>query len=83
MSVAKYFVVHLSERDRPAAREVFEIQLLDLEGRATACGYIGSGDTDLAIEGRLIPAAVLQAARRQPLGQGDYVDDDGNSIPPF
>jgi hypothetical protein len=81
--MGSYFVVHLMENDRPSRGQPFEIQVLDSEGRAIACGYVGTDDTSLDIEGQVVPAAVLEAARRQVIGQGDYVNERGNSIMPF
>jgi len=81
--VTTYFVVHLNERDRPADNRQFEIQLLDRQGRATACGYVGPRDARLQIAGHTVPTAVLEAARRQPLGHGDYVNEKGDSVVPF
>lgn len=86
--MATYFVSHLSDRvrDEKKLREhgrCFEIQLLDKKGRALASKCIGPNDRRLEIDGRVIPTAVLDAARRQPIGQGDYVNDDGLSIQPF
>ena len=83
-----FFVMHLSERDlsergRPTRGGQFEIQLLDAKGRAKATGYIGSEETMLEVEGNSVPIAVIEAARRQPVGQGDYVDEQGHSIQPF
>ncbi|MHC4402821.1 MAG: hypothetical protein ACYTG0_24435, partial [Planctomycetota bacterium] len=85
---ARYFVMHLSERDlgergRASSEGQFEIQLLDAEGRAKACGYVGSDETTLEVEGKTVPIAVIEAARQQPVGQGDYVDEQGHSIQPF
>jgi hypothetical protein len=82
-NMLRYFVSHLDPSDRPSAEKPFEIQLLDAEGRAAATGYFGIGETTLVIQGQLIPMPVLQAARRQRLGQGDYVNEAGVSVPPF
>jgi len=84
----KYFVMYLSERDclgrgLPAGEKRFEIQLLDDEGRAKVCGHVGSDDFRLEISGEQIPIAVIRAAQRQRLGQGDYVNEDGDSVSLF
>ena len=73
----------LGERGRPSSEEQFEIQLLDAEGRAKVCGYVGSDETTLEVEGKTVPIAVIEAARQQPVGQGDYVDEHRHSIQPF
>ena len=81
---SRYFVVHLTERDdRPSDELRFEVQLLDSRGRARACGYVGEDDTELVVEGEVVPWAVLDAARRQTYGQGDYVNAEGESVRPF
>lgn len=81
----RYFVLHLKDLDRPGtdSRLSFQIQLLDDLGRSVEEGYVGLEETELRIAGRAIPRAVLDAARRQPLGQGDYVNANGESVPPF
>lgn len=86
--MARFFVMHLSERDltergRSSSGQPFEIQLLDAENRAKATGYVGVDEKTLEVEGYSVPMAVIDAARRQTEGQGDYVDGNGNSIPPF
>ncbi len=78
-----YFVLHLEERDRPSSGMQYQIQLLNAEGQAVACGYADDTTDSLQILGQPIPALVIEAARRQPIGKGDYVDEAGNSIPPF
>ncbi len=86
--MARYFVMHLSERalgerDRAPSDGPFEIQLLDAQGRTKVCGYAGRDETTLEVEGNTVPLAVIEAARQQPVGQGDYVDEHGRSIQPF
>jgi len=61
----------------------FEIQLLNADGQALACGYVDDQVVSLQIEGRIIPLSVIEAARRQVIGKGDYVDESGSSISPF
>ena len=80
----RYFVLHLSERDyRPTPAAQYAIQLSDPEGGPGSAGYIGDAETELVVDGHVVPAAVLDAARRQACGQGDYVDESGETIPPF
>ena len=85
MKRQRYFVFHLNEKDDPKPRPgaEFEIQILDSKGRAKLLGYIGKTETELDVEGHRVPRSVLEAARRQPIGEGDYVDETGQSIPPF
>lgn len=86
--MARYFVIHLTERDlidrgQLSSDKPFEIQVLDTEGRAVVSGYVGREETRFEVAGRPIPKAVIESARNQPLGQGDYVDEHGNSVQPF
>ncbi|HXK59511.1 MAG TPA: hypothetical protein PLP42_06395 [Acidobacteriota bacterium] len=80
----RYFVMHLPH-DEPARQQgfVFEIQILDSRGRSEIEGYIGYEEATLEIAGHEVPGAVLAAARRQPEGKGDYVDEEGRTIVPF
>lgn len=84
MNKQRYFVLHLgaNDPDRDADR-VFEIQILDSKGRAAHVGIVGHAEQKLIIDGKVIPLDVLEAARRQEEGKGDYVDAEGNSINPF
>jgi hypothetical protein len=80
---SRYFVLHRSDRDRKENRDKqFEIQLLDSKGRARDVGYVGSSETELIIGNHAVPLAVLEAARRQGPGVGDYVDETGTSMHP-
>jgi len=83
MSREWYFVRRVRPHERPGSPDRFEIQILDDEGRAVSVGYVGSGSTQLTVDGRAIPAAVIEAAKRREEGQGDYVGPDGRSLPPF
>ena len=83
--MARFFVMHLSDRDlaergRTSREQPFEIQLLDAEDRAKAVGHVGVDEQLLDIDGYCVPFPVIEAARRQATGQGDYVDENGNSI---
>jgi hypothetical protein len=78
-----FFVLHLGERERPSANLRYEIQLLNTNGQAIACGYVDDQADRLQLEELLIPLPVIQAARRQPSGNGDYVDESGRSISAF
>ena len=86
--MARYFVMHLTDRDlkdrrRPLSEKRFEIQLLDASGQAVSCGYVDYDQSSLEVDGKAVPFAVIAAARRQATGNGDYVDDCGNSVPVF
>jgi len=83
-SEERYFVVRLSPNDRMRKEGwLFEIQLLDDEGRGIEFGYLHGEESEITIAGRQIPPAVILAAHRQAEGQGDYVDSHGRSVPPF
>jgi transposase len=76
-----YFVRRLPATEaRPGAR--FEVQVLYKSGRSRAEARFDE-ESIVEVEGVAIPEAVLEAARRQPPGQGDYVGRDGTSLPPF
>ena len=84
----KYFVMHLTDidlmdRGRQVDDRCFEIQILDAEGAAACCGYVCRNDLFLEVAGQSIPLPVIEAAKRQLLGEGDYVDGFGNSVPFF
>lgn len=78
-----FFVRHLPDGwpDKTATQQ-FEIQLVDRYGRATAWGFVGETKSTLTIGKIDIPRAVIEAARRQSIGVGDFVDDDGNQVLP-
>ncbi len=78
----RYFVLHLEEsRFVDISKTPFQIQILDSKGRAKHVGYVGFSEETLNVSGCNVPKAVLEAARRQLKGQGDYVDSEGNNIP--
>ena len=76
-----YFVLRLPDDEAaPGAR--FEVQVLDASGRARAVTRFDD-ETVVEIEGQTVSAPVLEAARRQGAGLGDYVDEAGRSVSPF
>ena len=80
----RYFVLHLEVgEERPSPELAYEIQILDSRGRARKCGHVGASETKLDLDGDEVPLAVIEAARRQLYGKGDYVNAIGESIPPF
>ncbi len=83
MSREWYFVRRIRPQERPGSSERLEIQILDDEGRAVSVGYVGTGTSQLTVDGHVIPAAVIEAARRREEGQGEYVGPNGQSLPPF
>ncbi len=76
--------MHLPE-DEPARADgyVFGVQILNAKGEGELEGYLRADQEYLEIDGNIIPEAVVAAARRQRNGQGDYVDEQGHSLPPF
>jgi len=80
----KYFVSSLSTEDyKPFPGAKFEVQLQSPAGGPGVSGYFGDDEVQLVVGGESIPLAVLQAARRQPFGQGDYVNEKGETVPAF
>ena len=78
------YVRHLGDwHHRPNAHVRYEVQLLDEQGRARVSGYFGDGDTELTIEGLVIPTEVMDAARQQASGSGAYVNNRGEITPAF
>ncbi|MCO6437332.1 MAG: hypothetical protein J5J06_09625 [Phycisphaerae bacterium] len=69
--------------DRPTIDSVYEIQVLDEDGRAIGVGYLNDATIQLAIGDRQIPPQVISAARRCTLGDGQYVGPDGKVAPGF
>jgi hypothetical protein len=80
----KFFVYHMFEGDYENAPTGtrFVIQVLDTVGVAIDHGFLPPDNTELEITGRKVPVAVIKAAWRQIKGKGDYVDINGNSVPP-
>jgi len=79
----RFFVLHLANEWPEKSAEVkYEIQIVNESGQAVSWGYAGDHETEIVINGCRIPRAVLEAARRQLMGKGDYVDDTGCSISP-
>jgi hypothetical protein len=79
----RFFVVHLAASDRPSPDKELEIQLLDTNGRAASTGYAYLNQEEFELDGKIVPKDVLDAARRQKVGQGEYVDAKGESITAF
>jgi len=77
-----FYVRHLPIDDkRRAAGKIYQIQVVDRNGLAIGFAYLG-GEEYLEIGDRVVPVAVIQAARRQEPGQGDFVDMKGNQVLP-
>jgi len=78
-----FFVSNLEKSNRPSTGMRYEIQVLNDAGEAVGCGYVDDQSDTLEIDGQAIPRAVIEAAREQHVGKGDYVDELGNSVPPY
>jgi hypothetical protein len=78
-----FFVRHLLDGwpDKTVAQQ-FEVQLVDRYGRATAWGFVGDLEMSLKIGAVEVPRGVIEAARRQSRGVGDFVDGSGNQVLP-
>lgn len=80
-----FFVRHLTPGDDwPGQRtgQVFQVQLVNANGQATASGYVSSNEHELTIEGAEIPRPVIEAVHRLSVGNGEYVDRNGHSVVP-
>lgn len=78
-----YYVVHLDESESwPGQKpgQVYQIQLINDSGQGIAEGFISEVETELVIEGVLIPSQVVEAAKKMPQNTGDYVDGNGKSV---
>lgn len=82
-TIERYFVTYLRDNECKDINKPFEIQILDEIGQCIAVSYLSSEQEELIIEGKQIPNAVIQAAKKQPIGKGDYVNECGKSIFPF
>jgi hypothetical protein len=60
-----------------------EIQLLDSDGRALEIARLDEDSNEAVLGGVPVPQAVIDAARRRALRDGDYVNELGESVPPF
>ena len=92
MSIRKprYWILHMEERDRqpnavrPTMLPPFAIQALAPGGGPTeAITFIGEQDTEATLEGRPVPPALIEAAKRLSEGEGLYLDANGEPVEPF
>jgi hypothetical protein len=95
----RYFVSQLDQEDyRPVPEAVYEIQILNADGQAERCAYLGERSDEIlcAVDfvtppepKRLdpsevpIPRAVIEAARQRKIGFGERVNERGEILPPF
>ena len=80
----RYFVVRMEEAHRHyAAGYRFVVQLLNDDGQGEVVLYLKGPRADYRSGSLYVPSAVIAAASRQKPGKGDYVDESGQSHPPF
>jgi hypothetical protein len=81
MRPKRFFVLNCSGRSSLSdPSKPFQVQILDSKGRAKYYDYFGADHLSLVIEGYNVPLPVLEAALRQEVGKGDFVDVNGQSI---
>ena len=80
-----WFFVRRLPADAPerASGADLQIQKLDIDGLAEDVVDIPVDAVYAELLGIPVPTAVIEAARRQATGRGDYVDPEGRSVPPF
>ena len=79
----KFYVLHLRIGDpRRQGGYEYEIQVVDSSGLATEFGLLRDTERELTIDDKVVPLGVIEAARRQPLGKGDFVDCYGAQVLP-
>lgn len=79
----KYFVRHLPQDDPRRVRgQIYQVQVVDRYGQATAFAYIGSDEITLEVGGQPVPEAVIKSVRALPAGSGEYVDAEGHILAP-
>lgn len=79
----RYYVRHLAIGPENPDGFTFEIQLLDRRGRAGVVVNFNEGEDSSLLKEYEVPEAVFQAAKRQPMNTGDYVNSEGESMKPF
>lgn len=62
--------------------QVYQVQVVDSSGRATAFAYLGAEQEALEVGGEPTPKAVIQAVRELPPGTGHFVDAEGRILAP-
>jgi hypothetical protein len=78
-----FFVRHLPEGwPDKKPNQIYQIELVDRRGRATAWGFVDNFNNSLTIRDVEVPQAVIDAARRMPAGKGDFVNPEGNRVLP-
>jgi len=68
-----------SRRDKG---QVYQIQVVDTFGRATAFAYLGAEQESIEVGDQMTPQAVIKAVRELPPGVGQFVDAEGHILAP-
>jgi len=90
----RYFVRQLGETDsRPSPRAAFEVQILNDQGQGEVCAYIAA-DSDqvvalhhaakgwLSVGEHGVPEPVIRTAKQMRGPYGEYVNENGEVVPP-
>jgi len=78
-----FFIRHLPENDpRRSQSRIFQIQIVDRYGLATAFAYLGEDDVSLVVDAYPVPDQVLTAARTLKPGGSRFIDSSGNGVLP-
>jgi hypothetical protein len=80
-----FFVVRLRPEERwPEQKEgqSFGVHLVNRFGQTTVDGYFGENDKAVVVGGVEVPRKVLEAAKRQAIGSGEYVNANGEPVMP-
>jgi len=79
----RFFVRHLPLDDpRRDKGQIFQIQLVDQYGRATAFTYVSDADLEAVVGGQPVPPQVITTVRGFPAGASDFVDENGTRLAP-
>ena len=94
-----YFIRQLDAQSyKPLSEAVYEIQILNEDGQAERCAYLGGesaeilcvvslvtppGPTRIDKSSVSIPMPVIEAARQRKVGFGERVNEKGEILPPF
>ena len=75
-----FFVQRLNRKERPTEAQEFEIQVLDFYGQTKESVYVTKDDRSAVCSRGPIPLAVIQAAQKRELSDGEYVDSNGQPV---
>ncbi len=83
MKKDRFFVVRLRDDEIKEDGKEFEVQILNNENQTIDAVRFSNHNDIVKYNDIVISKAVLQSAMKQSVGQGDFVDAAGKSIPPF